>query len=401
MPSDRRPIVAPLSRRALLGGALGLTVTGGFGRLAQAAGGAAAERILVLLELNGGNDSLNMVVPYADPAYRRARPGLAIGRDAVAQLDERLGLNRALEPLMPSWQGGELAVALGVGYPRPNRSHFRSIEIWNSASDSEQVITEGWVNRLFAAAPQEGGAGATDAVVLGGPSGPLLGPALRTVVMRQPERFLQRAANVGEGAAEGSNPALDHILGVRSDVTAAAEEIEAHLERAPKIAVEMPEGRLGRQLENAARLILAGVPLSAIKVAQSGYDTHAGQAGRQRKLLTELSAALAAFRAALIQGGAWDRVLVMTYAEFGRRVAENASGGTDHGTAAAHLVLGGRVRGGLIGEQPSLTALDGGDLRHRLDFRRLYATAAHRWWSLPQVPGGPFDGFAPLDLIAA
>jgi uncharacterized protein (DUF1501 family) len=375
-----------MRRRDLLGLAAGLPLVAALPAPLRAAGTGPGERLLVLVELNGGNDGLNTVVPYDDPAYARARPRLAVARDRVLKLDERLGLAPELEPLMAAWRSRELAIALGVGYPRPNRSHFRSIEIWNSASDSEAVLQDGWVARVFA----ESGFGrcarrddlAADGLVLGGPSGPLAGAAMRTVVMRNPERFLKGTSGTAPGQAVSGNPALDHILTVRGQIYQAARRIEARLDGTPGSPVDFPKTRLGRQLAVAARLVAAGVPVAAIKVAQGGFDTHAGQAGQHRTNLGELAEALAAFRTALVRAGAWDRVLVMTYAELGRRVAENGSGGTDHGTAAPHLLLGGRVRGGLYGSQPSLGDLEAGDLKHGLDFRSLYATAAHGWWGL-------------------
>ena len=152
------------------------------------------------------------------------------------------------------------------------------------------------------------------------------------------------------------------------------------------LVTRFPPGALGQQFAVAARLIAAGIPVGAIKLAQTGYDTHAGQPGRHPHLLAQLAAGLAAFRTAMLEAGAWDRVLVMTYAEFGRRVAQNGSRGTDHGTAAPHFLLGGRVKGGLFGTQPALGDLDNQDLRHSMDFRRLYATAAQGWWRLPPTP---------------
>jgi uncharacterized protein (DUF1501 family) len=372
-----------MRRRDLLKLAAGLPVAAALPAPLRAAPGP-GDRLLVLVELNGGNDGLNTVVPYADPAYARARPRLAVRGDRVLKLDERLGLAPELEALMPAWRSRELAVALGVGYPRPNRSHFRSIEIWNSASDSDQVLQDGWVARVFAESGFARSARrdelAADGLVLGGPSGPLAGAAMRTVVMRDPERFLKQTARIAHGKTAGGNPALDHILTVRGQIHQAARKIEGRLQGAPGSLGAFPQTRLGRQLAVAARLVAAGVPVAAIKVSQLGFDTHTGQAGRHRTILRELAEALAAFRNALVRAGAWDRVLVMTYAEFGRRVAENGSGGTDHGTSAPHFLLGGRVRGGLYGAPPPLDDLEGGDLRHGLDFRGLYATAAQGWW---------------------
>ena len=350
---------------------------------------AAAPRVLVLVELNGGNDGLNTVIPYADPAYAAARPNLAVARDRVLQLDEGLGLHPALEALMPLWQAQEMSIALGVGYQRPNRSHFRSIEIWNTASLPEETLQAGWLHRVLTETgtdrrPPE--ALAAQGIVLGGAAGPLAGSAVAPVVLRDP-RQLRQAARLLDGTAERTdNPALTHILATRADMHSAARKIEQHLENAPALDAAFPNTDLGRQLERAASLIAAGAPASLYKVQLSGFDTHAGQAARHAALLAELATALTAFRTAMIGAGAWRRVAVMTYAEFGRRAAENASGGSDHGTAAPHFLLGGRVAGGFLGAQPALDDLDSGDLNPRLDFRALYAGLAQGWLGLPPAP---------------
>lgn len=389
-----------LTRRHFLQSAAALPFSGTAAR--ALARPAPAPRILLLLELNGGNDGLNTVVPYADPLYAKQRPNLAVPRAEVLQLDENLGLNPALEPLMPLWRHGELAIALGVGYARPNRSHFRSIEIWNSASAAEETLRDGWLHRVLVesgAAQSPPPAFAPQGIVLGGPEGPLAGDALAPVILRDPRQLAQAAQLLGDGATAAANPALAHILATRARTRGAAEEISRRLQQAPAMTTAFPKSGLGRQLEIAAALIAAGAPASVIKVQHSGYDTHAQQAGRHRALLGELAGALAAFRAAMIELDAWQRVLVMTYGEFGRRVAENASGGTDHGTAAAHFLLGGRLRGGLHGTPPRLDDLEGGDLRPTLDFRRLYATVAGDWLGLPPAPAS-LGRHAPLPLIA-
>lgn len=367
---------------------------------------APAPRILVLVELNGGNDGLNTVIPYADPAYAAARPTLSVAREKVLQLDQRLGLHPALKPLMAVWQAKELGIALGVGYQRPNRSHFRSIEIWNSASAAEDVLRDGWLHRVLTetgadrASPPlfPAPAFAAQGIVLGGPAGPLAGSALAPVVMRDPRQLGQAARLLDGNAAPTGNPALAHILATRARMHDAALDIARRLHDAPPLTAPFPKSALGRQFQLAAGLIGAGVPASFFKLQHSGYDTHARQAPRHAALLGELAAALVAFRAAMIEAGAWERVLVMTYAEFGRRVAENASGGSDHGTAAPHFLLGGRLKGGLFGEQPPLDDLDGGDLRPRLDFRRLYAAVAEGWLGLPAAPDS-LGRHAPLPLF--
>jgi uncharacterized protein (DUF1501 family) len=389
-----------ITRRSLLTAAAAWLLAGLRVPFAQAA---EPPQVLLLVELNGGNDGLNTVIPYADPAYARVRPKLAVARDQVLQLDERLGFHPALAPLMTPWQAGELAVALGVGYRRPNRSHFRSIEIWNSGSDAEETLADGWLHRVLtetgvaARTPRPGFA--AQGIVLGGPEGPLAGTALSPVMMRDAQQLRAAALLPGGAATAAANPALAHILATRARMQGAARDIDRRLRGGPALRTVFPKSALGAQLSQAATLIAAGVQASVIKVQQSGYDTHAQQAGRHAALLGELAEGLASLRAALIEAGAWRRTLVMTYAEFGRRVAENASAGSDHGTAAAHFLLGGRVRGGLLGEQPPLDDLEAGDLRHRLDFRRLYAGVAGDWLGLPPAPQS-LGRQSPLPLVA-
>jgi len=353
-------------------------------------------RVLVLVQLAGGNDGLNTVIPFADPAYRAARPSLAVGRDQALHLTERVGLHPGLDPLMKPWKDGRLAVVQGVGYDAPNRSHFRSIEIWETASDSEEVLASGWLDTVLARAKGE----PPTAVVLGNEdTGPTEGAGLRTLVMSSPQEFIASARRMPTGSRATANPALAHILRVQDDIRLSAEAMARALKDAPALGLDFPAGPLGRQLEVAASLLVAGLPLAVIKVVHNGYDTHAGQRGPHDRLMGELGQALATFQACMTRHGRWNDVLMMTYSEFGRRVAENGSGGTDHGTAAPHLVLGGRVKGGLYGAQPSLTATSAGDLVHTVDFRQLYATVSDRWWSRPTAFSG--ERFKPLGFLTA
>ncbi len=344
--------------------------------------GSVADRVLVLVELAGGNDGLNTLVPYSDPAYLKARPSLAIERDQVLQLSSAVGLNPALEPLMAAWKGGDLAVLQGVGYPSPNRSHFRSIEIWETGSDSDETLQDGWLGRLLdGRIPADYAAGG---VVLGAEdAGPLQGD-VRAFVTRDPAQLIKAARRLRPApSSPTTNKALAHILSVQDDLIRGAALINARHGQADLHGVRFPRGPFGQQVESAARLIIGGVPTAAIKISLGGFDTHAGQQGPHQRLLDDLGQGLAALRLALVKASLWDKVLIVTYSEFGRRVAENGSGGTDHGAASAHLALGGRVVGGLHGAQPSLTDLDGGDLKHTLDFRALYAEIARSWWGLP------------------
>jgi uncharacterized protein (DUF1501 family) len=341
-------------------------------------------RILLLVELKGGNDGLNTVVPYADAKYRELRPGLAVARDHVLQLDERVGFNHKLEPLMESWKAGDLAIVQGVGYPYPNRSHFRSIEIWDTASASNQTLSEGWIAQAFRGAPLAKGAG-VDSIVIDTNALPTTGPELRTIVMQDAESFLRQAQSIKNpaGMSDNGNPALRHLLLVRQEINAAAQGLSDKLRAVPAPAEGYgQEFFFGRQLDLATRVLTAQVPVVAIKVALGGFDTHANQTPVHERLLGFLASNLATLRRNLIAANLWNDVVVMTYSEFGRRAKQNASGGTDHGAAAPLFVMGGGVKGGLHGAYPSLSDLQDGDLRHAVDFRSVFATVAHGCWGL-------------------
>ena len=353
------------------------------------------DRILVLVELKGGNDGLNTVIPFADPAYRRLRPNLGIAREQVVQLSPELGLHPALAPLTSAWQERDLAVLLGVGYPNPNRSHFRSIEIWDTASASSQTLNDGWIARAFAQ-NRRPPAMNIDTVVIDDNTLPMSGNGMRNVVMRDAEQFIAQARRIKEGGMDRSaNPALRHVLAVQHEVHQAALTLSERMKAAPEPPVPFAQNPFGRQLDLASRLLLSKLPITTIKLALGGFDTHARQREPHERLLGVLGSGLAAFRAGLKQAGLWDKVLVLTYSEFGRRVEENGSQGTDHGTAAPLFAMGGLVKGGFHGRQPSLTDLSEGDLKHNVDFRVVLSTVLQRWWGLNHdLMPGPNDVMA-------
>jgi len=345
------------------------------------------DRILVLVELKGANDGLNTVIPFADPLYAKLRGPLAIPHDRVAQLDHRVGLHPALKGLLEPWQARDLAVVQGIGYPYPNRSHFRSIEIWDTASASSQTLSEGWIAQAFGGASRPAGR-SIDAVVVDTNALPATGGDLRTIVMQDAESFIQQARAMRDSDAPApSNPALAHVMKVRSEIHAASLGLAERMRGAPAPAHAFATDPFSHQLALATRILLAKVPVVAIKVALGGFDTHARQLETHERLLGQLGEGLAMFRRNLIASGQWKDVLVMTYSEFGRRVKPNASAGTDHGTAAPHFMMGGVVKGGLHGLYPSLADLQDGDLKHSVDFRDLYATVARRWWGLGDTFG--------------
>lgn len=379
-------------RRFLAAAGAALAATSPAFALAAGATAAASpyRRLLVLVELKGANDGLNTLVPYADPAYARLRPKLAIARDEVVVLSDRAGLHPSLAPLKPLWDARQFALLQGVGYPEPNLSHFRSIEIWDSASRSDEVLADGWLARQFARKPPPASF-AADGVVVGGQDlGPLAGGGrnVRAIALADPEQFLRRA-KLAAPAGERRNAALAHILKVEGDVQQAA----SHLDGRHAFATAFPPGAFGNAVRTASRVIANDAGVAVVRLSLGGFDTHANQAGTHARLLGELAQGLVALRAALVELGRWDETLVLTYAEFGRRPRENRSGGTDHGTASVHFALGGRVAGGFLGAPPRLDDVGDGNLPHAIDFRSVYATVIDRWWDGDSraVLGGRFE----------
>ena len=335
--------------------------------------------LLVLVELKGGNDGLNTVIPFADPQYAALRPRIGIARDRVLMLDEKAGFHPALAPLMPLWKGGELAVLQGVGYPEPNLSHFRSIEIWDTASASNQTLDDGWLTRAFAQAPPPRSFAADGVVVGSAEAGPLDGTGARVITLANTEQFL-RQAKLASNEGRSRNVALDHILEVEQDIVQAAQGLGSPV----RLATAFPGGAFGGVVRTACEAIASRGGVAAVRLSLGGFDTHSNQQATQERLLGELAAGLVALRAAMQELNRWESTLVVTYAEFGRRPRENQSGGTDHGTANAHFVLGGSVGGGLYGAAPKLDRLAGtGNPGFAIDFRSVYATALERWWGLP------------------
>ncbi|WP_269533049.1 DUF1501 domain-containing protein [Chitinimonas sp. BJYL2] len=362
---------------------------------AAPAGTGGKPRLLIMVELKGGNDGLNTVVPYANPAYYALRPTIAIERDQVLPLDAQTGLHPALLPLMPLWQLGELAVVQGVGYPKPNLSHFRSIEIWDTASSSDTVLQTGWLTRQFAARPLPTGFIA-DGIAVGSPAlGPLDGGA-RSLVLQSPASFARQAKLAGDMSVGMHNAALTHLYKVEDDIRLAARGLVS----GAKLDTPFPAHGFGRTVKTAMEALAANRQIGMFRLTLGSFDTHVNQRATHQRLLTELAEGLGALQQALTELGCWQDTLIMTYAEFGRRPQENRSGGTDHGTASAHFLLGGAVRGGLYGKAPDLANLDSGNLRHSVDFRQLYATACRYCWHSDgeAALGGRYT---PLDMLRA
>ncbi len=360
----------------------------------QSPSNAAYKKLLVLIELKGANDGLNTLVPYADPAYAALRPTVQIKRDQVLALTDRFGLHPALEPLMPLWKAGEMAALMGLGYPQPNLSHFRSIEIWDTASKSNEYLSEGWLARTFAAvAPPR--SFLADGVAVGtGDLGPLAN-ATRALSIASTDAFL-RQAKLADPHGRAYNRALQHILRLEGDAQFASTQLK------PKTdwKTDFPGHNLGQQIKTAMQVVSASDGVAAVRVSIGSFDTHSGQLGTQQNLLKQLAESVVAIKQASEELGRWRDTLALTYCEFGRRAKENASGGTDHGTANVQFAFGGTVKGGLKGEYQSLVNLTGdGNFVHTADYRSVYATVLRDWWNLPtatveSVLGGKYGSMA-------
>lgn len=365
-----------MQRRLFLRAGAATLATAGFAGWARAAA-PAQPRLLVLIELRGGNDGLNTLVPVDDGHYADLRPRLALRGDAVVPLATGQALHASLAPWLPLWQAGEMAVLQGVGYPQPNLSHFRSIEIWDTASDADQTLQQGWLTRAVTRQAERFRVFSADGVVLGAPDLGPLGGGARAVAMADPARFA-RAARLANAADVQAVGPMAHLLRVEADALRAGVEIQPDL----RLAGEFPRTGFGQAARQATALAVTR-RVAVIRMALGGFDTHQNQLPLHAALLGQLAEGLAALRVALIDAGLWQQTLVATYSEFGRRPRENGTAGCDHGSASVHFVTGGRVRGGMLGEPLDLRRLDAaGNPPHALDFRALYATILEDWWRI-------------------
>jgi uncharacterized protein (DUF1501 family) len=372
-------------------------------RTARAAG-AKPGKILVVVQLSGGNDGLNTLVPYTNGAYYNARPTLAVSKKDVLPLSGDFGLHPALKPWMKLWDSGELAVVQGVGYPNPNRSHFESMAIWHTA-DPQAKQTEGWVGKL---ADEWGDPfcatnfGSTTPLALR--SSEVILPSIDSVdrfqLKLEPKldaAYRDLLAQPVEGYSDkGKTDLLRKNLVQTLQNTVRVQKSVAKY----RAGAQYPKGGFAANLRDVARLIAADVGLRIYYVSLGGFDTHAGQPEDHPKLLDNLSSSLVAFRADLEAQGRADDVLVMGFSEFGRRLAENASAGTDHGKASVMFSIGKGVKGGLYGAAPDLEKLDDGDPRFTTDFRSVYSEALDGWLGV-QSKSVFGSSFAPLGVLRA
>ena len=406
-------------RTGLLGGSLCWTMPAFLSRTMQSlhaeADGALVQgvtgrdgNILVVLQLAGGNDGLNTVIPLGNDEYRKSRPTIGVPEASILKLDPQTGLHPSLSGLASAYQEGHLAVVQGVGYPNPNRSHFRSTEIWATAVDSNKSSNTGWIGRYFDNAcsgcdasvgiamasqmPQALTASVPKGVLYQGgggggkkknkKSGGAQAKADGSMMMEEDDDAGQAGGSIGmlNGPGNlGKLSALDFLERTEMDAKVSQQEI-AQASGKAKNSVPYPGTRLGQNFAMVSRLIAGGMPTRIYYLSLGGFDTHTQQAGAHERLLKEMGDAVAAFLSDLKAQGNLGRVSLMTFSEFGRRVKENASGGTDHGAAAPMFLAGGGIQSGLLGKMPSLAPQDlfDGDVKYNTDFRSVYATVLEK-----------------------
>jgi len=331
--------------------------------------------ILVVIQLNGGNDGLNTFIPYTDPMYYTLRKTIGMPKDKVLNAANGMGFHPAMQGFNDILQDGALSVVQNVGYPNPNRSHFRSIEIWQNGSASDEFKSRGWLGRYLDAhcKPEDNLAGLNLDV--------LDSPALRSfnphsLTIQDPVRFEKQLKQLGQDSVvtHGEESQLSFVRKLMVNSFSGSENIQKAIDKSKIQTATYPKHKLAQDLQWIARMIKGDLPTSVYYTGQGGFDTHANQLGKQPQLLKELSESVKAFYDDLKNSGLINRTTILVFSEFGRRAAENGSG-TDHGTAAPVFVLGGGLKSQIVGSNPDLNNLDSnGDLKHQIDFRSIYAS---------------------------
>ena len=340
------------------------------------------QRRVILLELSGANDGLNTLVPFKDDRYHKLRPTLGLKQNKIIALDDYFGFNNALKQLMPIWEHGEMAIAQGLGYPNPNRSHFKSIALWETGGDGNRKRRDGWLTHDIEHAYAISNVDA-HGISLGGGLGIFASPTGNWLSMSSADQFSGRTIGSSTNPIPGHNRMMialrEHAATLNNSIDRIAKKVENNRNR-----IRVTGGAdFNAQLTHAINLINSGIDSPVIKISLGGFDTHENQIMRHTRLLKQLSSAIVKLRTELRKTDNWDNTAIITYSEFGRRAAENKSKGTDHGTASAHFVFGGNVNGGFYGQQPDLGNLLEGDLQFTMDYRALYSSVLKDWFHLP------------------
>lgn len=349
--------------------------------------------ILVVIQLSGGNDGLNTVIPYRNDIYYRERPVLAIEKEKILTLNDEIGLNPAMESLRRLYDDGRVRILNNVGYPNPDRSHFRSMDIWQTASNTDQYLNTGWLGRYL------------DSTCAGCEIKPhhmleiddtlslaMKGDRANGLAMLDPQKLYRQTKNGMAGNlaktihhSDDDHDQVSYLYKTLADTESSADYLYQKGQVKERYS-DYPDTELGKSLKTINELIVSGVDTQVYYVSLSGFDTHVGQRNQQDKLLKQYADAVSVFVEDLKKQGQLDRTMIMTFSEFGRRVKQNGSNGTDHGTANNVFLIGGPPRGSIVyNEAPNLVDLDGGDLRYTLDFRDLYSSLLKDWLNADDV----------------
>ncbi len=391
-----------LTRRALLRGSAFLSlapvVPAFLTRTAHAAVPERDGRVLVVLQLDGGNDGINTVVPFGDEAYAKHRRELRIPTDTLCKIGDGIGLHPAMRAAADLFEGGRLAIVQGVGYPNPDRSHFESMRIWQTAKpDRPGGDALGWLGRALDAAPRGDGPAA---VHVGGENLPraLFARRATSTSFADASDLALALPAPPDAASPGGEDLAAFVHRTVTNAYATAAELEAATVRGADASAPYPDTGLAKRLGLVARSIKAGSCARVYYAIQSGYDSHAVQLPTHSRLLREFAGAVRAFLDDLAAAKLADRVVLMAFSEFGRRPEENGSLGTDHGTAGPVFLVGPNVKAGLVGKTPLLGDLRDGDLEWSTDFRSVYAALLGHWFDLPPdgILGGHFDALPVL-----
>jgi len=341
-------------------------------------------KVMVILQLSGGNDGLNTVIPIHNDIYYRERPRLGVDKAKALALTDEVGLHPALISLKELYDDGSLGILNSVGYPNPDRSHFRSMDIWQTGSASSEYITTGWVGR-YLDAQCHGCDKPTYALEIDDLlSLALKGENSKAIAMKDPKRLFGTSnekffKDVMSNHKDGDEQTVDYLYKTMSETLSSANYIFEQ-SRAHPSSADYPKTELGNGLKTIASLIFSDINTKVYYISLGSFDTHVNQESQQQRLFTELSDAVKAFTADLKNNNRFNDVLMFTFSEFGRRVSQNASGGTDHGTANNMFLIGGALKQkGIINPMPDLNDLDEGDLKYKIDFKAVYATVLKNW----------------------
>lgn len=342
-------------------------------------------KVLVVLQLSGGNDGLNTVIPFRNDLYYKARPKIGISKELTLGLNDEVGLHPALKSFKELYDDGSLSILNGVGYPNPDRSHFRSMDIWHSASQSNEYLYTGWIGRYLdaqcAGCDKPTHALEIDDVL----SMALKGESAKGLAMRDPRRLFNTSNEkyfkevVSSYKKHDTEQPVDYLYKTMAETVSSADYIYQQSKLHPTSS-SYPKTELGRSFQTIASLIFSDINTKVYYVSLGSFDTHINQGAQQQRLFIEMNDSISAFVKDMKTNGRFGDVLITTFSEFGRRVSQNASGGTDHGTANNMFFIGGGMKQkGLLNKMPDLNDLMEGDLKHQVDFKNVYATILRNW----------------------